>query len=60
MTSQRTVGTAILELLADRGVEVAFGLPGVHNHAFWSPPTPVRNVRVRHEQAYAYPAAGYA
>ncbi|MGA0066708.1 MAG: thiamine pyrophosphate-binding protein [Candidatus Nanopelagicales bacterium] len=60
MTSQRTVGTAILELLADRGVEVAFGLPGVHNLAFWSADSPVRIVGVRHEQACAYAADGYA
>ena len=60
MTSQRTVGTAILELLADRGVDVAFGLPGVHNLAFWSADSPVRIVGVRHEQACAYAADGYA
>ena len=56
----RTVGTAILELLADRGVDVAFGLPGVHNLAFWSADSPVRIVGVRHEQACAYAADGYA
>ena len=36
MSEQRTVGTAILEFLAAQGVDVAFGLPGVHNLAFWS------------------------
>ena len=36
MSEQRTVGTAILELLAAQGVDTVFGLPGVHNLAFWS------------------------
>ena len=36
MSEQRTVGTVILEMLAAQGVDVAFGLPGVHNLAFWS------------------------
>ena len=72
MSEQRTVGTAILELLAQRGVDVVFGLPGVHNLAFWSsepggessdaaPSQPaVRIVGVRHEQACVYAADGYA
>ena len=60
MSEQRTVGTAILEFLAEHGVDVAFGLPGVHNLAFWSAETPVRIVGVRHEQACVYAADGYA
>ena len=60
MSEQRTVGTAILELLAAHGVDMAFGLPGVHNLAFWSAETPVRIVGVRHEQACVYAADGYA
>ncbi|MFM1965235.1 MAG: hypothetical protein RL134_960 [Actinomycetota bacterium] len=60
MSEQRTVGTAILELLSEHGVDVAFGLPGVHNLAFWSAETPVRIVGVRHEQACVYAADGYA
>ncbi len=59
MSDTRTVGTAILELLAARGIDTAFGLPGVHNLAFWSAETPVRIVGVRHEQAAAYAADGY-
>ena len=39
---------------------MAFGLPGVHNLAFWSADSPVRIVGVRHEQACAYAADGYA
>ena len=60
MSEQRTVGTAILELLATQGVDTVFGLPGVHNLAFWSSETPVRIVGVRHEQACVYAADGYA
>ena len=60
MSEQRTVGTAILQLLAAQGVDTAFGLPGVHNLAFWSAETPVRIVGVRHEQACVYAADGYA
>lgn len=36
MSQQRTVGTAILEMLAEQGVDTVFGLPGVHNLAFWN------------------------
>ena len=36
MSEQRTVGTAILEMLGAQGVDTVFGLPGVHNLAFWS------------------------
>ena len=71
MSEQRTVGTAILEFLAAHDVDVAFGLPGVHNLAFWSaepdrggsadpPGRTVRIVGVRHEQACVYAADGYA
>jgi len=71
VSEQRTVGTAILELLASQGVDTAFGLPGVHNLAFWnaepdggSPAAesgpPVRIIGVRHEQACVYAADGYA
>ncbi len=44
------------------GVEVVFGLPGVHNLAAWEAlrASPIRLVGVRHEQAAAYAADGYA
>jgi thiamine pyrophosphate-dependent acetolactate synthase large subunit-like protein len=44
------------------GVEVAFGLPGVHNLALWRElgASPIRLVGVRHEQTAAYAADGYA
>ncbi|MFM9136255.1 MAG: thiamine pyrophosphate-binding protein [bacterium] len=54
------VATAILELLASQDVDVAFGLPGVHVLPFWSSEATTRIVGVRHEQAAAYAADGYA
>ena len=44
------------------GVEVVFGLPGVHNLAAWEAlrESPIRLVGVRHEQTAAYAADGYA
>jgi len=59
VSDSRTVGTAILDMLASHGIDTVFGLPGVHNLAFWSAQTPVRIVGVRHEQAAVYAADGY-
>jgi thiamine pyrophosphate-dependent acetolactate synthase large subunit-like protein len=44
------------------GVEVTFGLPGVHNLRLWRAlnGSPIRLVGVRHEQTAAYAADGYA
>src|SRR5215217_6786047 len=52
----------IVDLLERQGVSVAFGLPGVHNLALWEAlrASPIRLVGVRHEQAAAYAADGYA
>src|SRR5919107_5147781 len=52
-------GVAALEQV---GVDVAFGLPGVHNLALWRAlgESPIRLVGVRHEQTAAYGADGYA
>ena len=52
----------IVDLLERRGVEVCFGLPGVHNLALWEAlrESGIRLVGVRHEQAAAYAADGYA
>jgi acetolactate synthase-1/2/3 large subunit len=52
----------IVDLLEEQGVEVAFGLPGVHNLALWEAlrGSRIRLVGVRHEQAAAYAADGYA
>ena len=52
----------IVDLLERQGVEVCFGLPGVHNLALWEAlrDSPIRLVGVRHEQTAAYAADGYA
>jgi thiamine pyrophosphate-dependent acetolactate synthase large subunit-like protein len=57
-----TGAQAIVEQLEDAGVEVCFGLPGVHNLPLWAAlrESPIRLVGVRHEQAAAYAADGYA
>ena len=55
-------GEALVSALEVLGVEVAFGLPGVHNLAAWRgfSGSPVRLVGVRHEQTAGYAADGYA
>jgi acetolactate synthase-1/2/3 large subunit len=57
-----TGARAAVAALEAAGVEVAFGLPGVHNLALWRElsASSVRLVGVRHEQTAAYAADGYA
>ena len=52
----------VVQALEEAGVDVAFGLPGVHNLALWRAlgDSGVRVVGVRHEQTAAYAADGYA
>ncbi|MEA2253824.1 MAG: acetolactate synthase large subunit [Solirubrobacteraceae bacterium] len=52
----------LVSSLEAAGVEVVFGLPGVHNLAAWEAlrESPIRLVGVRHEQTAAYAADGYA
>ncbi len=52
----------LVEALESAGVELVFGLPGVHNLAIWRAlsRSPIRLVGVRHEQAAVYAADGYA
>jgi thiamine pyrophosphate-dependent acetolactate synthase large subunit-like protein len=54
--------SALVDALRELGVELAFGLPGVHNLAVWEAcaDAGIRLVGVRHEQAAAYAADGYA
>lgn len=62
MTQESTLASAILDLLAAEGVDVVFGLPGVHTLAFWDALKPghPRMIGVRHEQGAIYAADGYA
>ncbi len=57
-----TGAEVIVAQLEDAGVEVCFGLPGVHNLPLWEAlrESEIRLVGVRHEQAAAYAADGYA
>jgi thiamine pyrophosphate-dependent acetolactate synthase large subunit-like protein len=57
-----TGARVIAQGLEAAGVDVVFGLPGVHNLALWKElaASPIRLVGVRHEQAAAYAADGYA
>src|SRR3954467_11759715 len=52
----------IVEALDQLGVGIAFGLPGIHNLAIWKAlsRSKIRLIGVRHEQAAAYAADGYA
>lgn len=58
----QTGGQGLVAALRALDVEVAFGLPGVHNLAAWKafPGSGVRLVGVRHEQTAGYAADGYA
>jgi acetolactate synthase-1/2/3 large subunit len=58
----KTVGMYLAELLAAYGVEVIFGIPGVHTVELYRglPNTPIRHVTPRHEQGAGFMADGYA
>ena len=58
----RTVGERLVEGLHARGVEVIFGIPGVHTVELYRglSGSPVRHVTARHEQGCAFMADGYA
>lgn len=60
--TKRTVAGVILDILAERGVNQAFGIPGVHNLGFWNALSKNRPeiVSVRHEQSCVYAADGLA
>lgn len=57
-----TVGEALVAGLAARGVEVVFGIPGVHTVELYRglAHSPIRHVTARHEQGAAFMADGYA
>ena len=56
------MAAAVLRMLAAAGAETVFGLPGVHNLAFWDDAGEgaASIVGVRHEQTCAYAADGWA
>lgn len=59
---RKTGAQHLVDVLTELGVEVAFGLPGVHNLAIWEAlaGSGIRLVGVRHEQTAGYAADGYA
>lgn len=60
--SQRPLGAQISHMLKDRGVEVIFGIPGVHNQEMYRgiEEAGLRHVLARHEQGAGFMADGYA
>ena len=63
MTGTRlTTGEYLVRLLAAYGVELTFGIPGVHTVELYRglPATGIRHVTPRHEQGAGFMADGYA
>jgi thiamine pyrophosphate-dependent acetolactate synthase large subunit-like protein len=63
IASSRAIGGAsVVSSLERLGVELVFGLPGVHNLPIWKAlsDSPIRLIGVRHEQTAVYAADGYA
>lgn len=60
--SQRPLGAQISHMLKDRGVEVIFGIPGVHNQEMYRgiEEAGLTHVLARHEQGAGFMADGYA
>jgi len=58
----RTGAQYLVDVLSELGVDVVFGLPGVHNLPVWEALAAggIRIVGVRHEQTAGYAADGYA
>ncbi|MFN3643734.1 MAG: thiamine pyrophosphate-binding protein, partial [Gemmobacter sp.] len=58
----RTVGERLVEGLAARGVDVVFGIPGVHTVALYRglAGSGIRHVTARHEAGAGFMADGYA
>ena len=62
MAERMTGGQAVVRALAEHGVEVAFGIPGVHTLALYDAliDSPIRHILGRHEQGVGFMADGYA
>lgn len=62
MDGSSTVGRYIVELLSANGIDVVFGIPGVHTLELYRglALTGMRHVLVRHEQNAGFAADGYA
>ncbi|MDX3926459.1 MAG: 5-guanidino-2-oxopentanoate decarboxylase [Shinella sp.] len=62
MTKMKTVGEALIDILEANGVEVVFGIPGVHTVELYRglAGSKIRHVTPRHEQGAGFMADGYA
>lgn len=60
--AELSAGEALVGLLEAYGVELIFGIPGVHNIEMYRalPRSKIRHVLVRHEQGAGFMADGYA
>lgn len=58
----KTCGEVLVELLQDYGIEIVFGIPGVHTVELYRglPATKIRHITPRHEQGAGFMADGYA
>ncbi|WP_334061511.1 5-guanidino-2-oxopentanoate decarboxylase [Limimaricola cinnabarinus] len=59
---RRPLGVQLARALAERGVELVFGIPGVHNQEIYRglDAAGLRHVLARHEQGAGFMADGYA
>ncbi|WP_209595864.1 5-guanidino-2-oxopentanoate decarboxylase [Ruegeria sp. HKCCSP351] len=59
---KRPLGAQISHMLKDRGVDVIFGIPGVHNQEMYRgiEEAGIQHVLARHEQGAGFMADGYA
>ena len=62
MSTASTVGRYVVELLAANGIDLVFGIPGLHTLELYRglALTGMRHVLVRHEQNAGFAADGYA
>ena len=62
MAQTRALGAQISHMLKDRGVDVIFGIPGVHNQEMYRgiEEAGITHVLARHEQGAGFMADGYA
>ena len=61
-SASKTCGEVLVELLQSYGIEIVFGIPGVHTVELYRglPNTNLRHITPRHEQGAGFMADGYA
>ena len=62
MAENESCGRAVISLLEAYGVDMVFGMPGVHTLELYKglAASPIRHILVRHEQGAGFMADGYA